>query len=147
MIAVGLALSALAPAVLVARHRYAMVTVDGPSMQPALGPGDRVLIRRHRTGRIVKRRIRAGQLVVARKPWPGQRWSEPQPGPRAGATWLIKRVADAGPAGDLLLLGDNAAQSWDSRQWGRCPPGKVHGVVIAVFRTAGARPSQSSTSA
>ena len=130
MIAVGAVLGALILMVLVARRRYAMVTVDGPSMQPALEPGDRVLIRRHRLGR-----IRAGQLVVARKPWPGQRWTDPQPGPASYATWLIKRVADAGPAGDLLLLGDNAAQSWDSRQWGRCPPDKIHGVVLTVFRT------------
>jgi signal peptidase I len=133
MIAVGAALGVLALAVLVARRRYAMVTVDGPSMRPALEPGDRVLIRRHRLGR-----VRAGQVVVARKPWPGQRWGDPQPGPGSEVTWLIKRVAGVGPAGDLWLLGDNAAQSWDSRQWGRFPPDKIHGVVLTVFR-AGSR--------
>ncbi|MET0424957.1 MAG: S26 family signal peptidase [Actinoplanes sp.] len=123
---------ALVLAVVVARRRFTMVTVDGPSMQPALEPGDRVLMRRGHP-----RRIRPGQLVVARKPWPGQRWTDPQPGPLDGATtWLIKRVADTDPTGGLWLLGDNAAQSWDSRQWGPCPTDKVHGVVLTVFRTA-----------
>jgi signal peptidase I len=127
----ALCLFAPALAVLLARRHYTMVTVDGPSMRPALEPGDRVLIRRSR------RRIRPGRLVVARKPWPGQSWSDPQlAGPGGDTTWLIKRVAGTTPSGDLWLLGDNAAQSWDSRQWGHCPTDKVHGVVLTVFHTA-----------
>jgi signal peptidase I len=110
------------------RRRYTLITVTGASMQPTLEDGDRVLIRAGG--------IRPGQLVVARRPWPGQRWADPQPGPLDGASWLVKRVADReAEAGAVWLLGDNPDRSYDSRQWGPCPPGKVRGVVVKVFRT------------
>lgn len=123
----------LAAVVAAARHRYRLVTVTGHSMVPALHPGDRVLVRRLRRSATVP----VGQLVVARKPWAGYSWTDPQPGPTDGATWLVKRVAagDA-PPGSVILLGDNPVRSWDSRQWGPCPADRILGVVVRVFPAA-----------
>ncbi|MFI6977336.1 S26 family signal peptidase [Embleya sp. NPDC050154] len=45
------------------QRRYLVATVQGPSMEPTLSPGDRLLVRR--TGR-----VRAGQVVVVRVPNP-----------------------------------------------------------------------------
>jgi signal peptidase I len=112
------------------RRRYVLITVDGPSMRPSLAEGDRLLVRRGGRGR-----LRRGQLVVARRPWPGHRWSDPQPGVVTEGGWLVKRVeAVDEPPGTVYLVGDNGAQSWDSRQWGPCPTGSVLGVVVRVFR-------------
>ncbi|NDU76999.1 hypothetical protein GWI34_30930, partial [Actinomadura sp. DSM 109109] len=41
------------------RRRYLVTTVDGPSMEPGLRTGDRLIVRR-------TRRVRAGQIVVVR---------------------------------------------------------------------------------
>ena len=120
-----------AAAVLVARRRWVLVAVDGPSMLPALRPGDRVLVRRAPAG------LRPGQVVVARKPQFGRRWSDPVPPPER-PQWLVKRVHAVDGAGGLVLRGDNAAQSWDSRQWGPCPPDRVLGVVVRTFRAGSA---------
>jgi signal peptidase I len=122
----GLGLAAAG--LLLARRSYVLVAVTGVSMLPALHPGDRVLVRRTSAG------LRPGQLVVARRPQFGRRWSDPVPPPER-PEWLVKRVhAVAGDAGDLILHGDNAARSWDSRQWGPCPRDRVLGVVVRTFR-------------
>lgn len=112
-------LVACALAVALARHRFLVVTVAGVSMEPALRPGDRVLIRRHR-----RVRVQIGDILVFRDP-DGQQ--------------AIKRIAAAGgdavpgpvrrvtggtsivPPGMLVLLGDGA-RSGDSRQWGSSLP-------------------------
>jgi signal peptidase I len=89
------------------RRRLAVVTVVGPSMQPTLAPGDRVLARRVGPGD-----IRVGQIAVIEKPgddgaWPagprtagrrtpGLRAAGPRAtGPWAAGRpeWMIKRVA------------------------------------------------------
>jgi signal peptidase I len=111
------------------RRRYVLVTVTGNSMLPTLAAGDRVVVRRVRPAR-----IRPGHLVVASRPSAGRRWRDPGP-PVAGTPWLIKRVSAAGsPPGTMILLGDNAVSSWDSRQWGPCPVDRLLGVVVAVLR-------------
>ena len=116
-----------AAALLLARRHYVLVAVTGVSMLPALHPGDRVLVRRATAG------LRPGQLVVARRPRFGRRWKDPVPAPEQ-PHWLVKRVyAVDGEGGDLVLRGDNAAQSWDSRQWGPCPRDLVLGVVVRTF--------------
>lgn len=136
---VGLALAGAAAAVAGIRCRYVVVTVEGASMAPTLASGDRVLVRR--TG---PAGIRTGRLVVTRPP-AGERWSRMR---RSG--WLIKRVAaaagepvprDAAPAlrdgpeeyvpdGRVVLLGDNPAESLDSRFWGYFRADYVVGVVV-----------------
>ncbi|MFB4314949.1 S26 family signal peptidase [Actinomadura sp. 21ATH] len=151
----------LAVAVLVGwvRRRYLVTTVDGPSMEPALRSGDRLLVRRTRR----TQRVRAGQIVVVRirpptlaAPPP----DAPEPGGEAVALparrehpdglLLVKRaIAVAGdpvpvdrvpclresgetavPPGALVVLGDNADSSWDSRDYGFVRAGQFVGVAV-----------------
>ncbi|WP_203920185.1 S26 family signal peptidase [Rugosimonospora africana] len=128
------------------------VTVHGQSMEPTYHDGDRVLVRR---GAVLER----GQVVVLERPLPGGHQTAPPIGPRAGAAaiasrrWIIKRVVavpgdpvpreavpgltdtpdDRVPAGRVVLLGDNPAASFDSRQAGYFPLNRVLG---RVFRPA-----------
>ena len=67
-------------------------------MLPALRPGDRLLVARWP-------RPRSGDLVVLRDP-------------EAPLSYLIKRVAQVQPNGDLLVHGDNPNVSRDSRHFG-----------------------------
>jgi signal peptidase I len=135
---------ALAAAVWWARARFVIVTAHGPSMEPAYRDGDRLLVRRTRSG------IRVGAVVV------GQRFGggadiggEPARGPRR---WIIKRIAampgdpvpaevrtaagasaTAGgtvPPGAVVLLGENPAHSHDSRSFGFYPADRLFGVVV-----------------
>ena len=114
-------------ALLAVRRAYTVVLVDGPSMEPALAHGDRVLVRR--------RAPRRDEIVVVR--YPGR--------VLPGRPWTVKRVAalpgdpvpaDVGlleavvPAGRLVVLGDNRARSHDSRGFGYADAGSVLGVVV-----------------
>jgi signal peptidase I len=131
------------------RRRLAVVTVVGPSMQPTLAPGDRVLARRVGPGD-----VRVGQIAVIEKPGDDGAWPA---GPRTAGRpeWMIKRVAavpgdeqpeflptQAGssgavvPAGQFVVLGDNPARSLDSRQIGYVPADRVLGVVVRSLRAA-----------
>jgi signal peptidase I len=81
--------------------------VDGPSMEPAYRAGDRLLVNRlaYRT-----QGPRPGDAVVLRDPEDPSRL-------------LLKRVAATPPAPDAdparyFMIGDNAAASRDSRQFG-----------------------------
>ena len=126
----------IAAAIIVAlRHRFTVVTVRGPSMQPALQPGDTLLARRTRGDT-----VRNGDVIILRVPVvPGE----------SDRYTVVKRVAaTAGdpipaylppatrpgtgllPAGQLAVLGDNAASSADSRVWGLIPAGDVLAKVI-----------------
>jgi len=80
-------------------------------MLPALAAGDRLLVRRGA-------RARVGDMVTVRDP-------------RAPARTLVKRVAATGPLG-VVVLGDNAAASTDSRILGPVPPESIRG--RAVYR-------------
>jgi nickel-type superoxide dismutase maturation protease len=89
------------------------VAVAERSMEPALHPGDWLLVRRGG-------RIRPGQLVVARHP--------ARPG-----MLLVKR-ATRHPAGGWWLLSDNAsAATVDSRQFGPVPAGLIEGRVLGRY--------------
>lgn len=124
------------------RTRLLAVTVTGPSMEPALHDGDRVLVRRR------ARRVARGDVVVL----------EPPPGASdEGLTHeglIIKRIA-AGPGdpvpafmaerldvppgsivppGHYLVLGDNRPVSIDSRRFGYVPRTLLTGRVIRPLR-------------
>ncbi len=133
-------LATTAAALAWARRTWLLITVDGPSMQPVLRSGDRLLVRR-----VPARRLIAGDVVLVERP-AGDSWLS------AGAPverWVVKRVAalpgDPVPPGSLpvppppggrvppghfVLLGDNSADSVDSRLLGFCPAGRILGVGV-----------------
>jgi signal peptidase I len=128
------------------RRRLAIVAVFGPSMQPTLAAGDRVLVRRASIGE-----VRPGQIVVFERPGPGGNWvTDPPRGATGARAWMIKRVAATpgdripddilpalhGPGGSLVppgrlvVLGDNTANSHDSRLIGYIPAERLLGVML-----------------
>ncbi|MEO3928909.1 S26 family signal peptidase [Micromonosporaceae bacterium B7E4] len=90
VLAVGLAVVAVL-GIAVLRRRFVVVTVRGPSMEPALREGDRVLVRRRRAAQ-----LRTGDLVVfAEAPEPPVRPSGP-PGAAAPRITGLDRGAESG---------------------------------------------------
>lgn len=71
--------------------------VVGDSMSPALEPGDRLAVRALRVGE-----PQAGQVVVA----------------RIGGLEVVKRVASIEADGRVVIRGDQASASTDSRSYG-----------------------------
>jgi len=131
----------LAAGVLRLRRRYLVATVRGRSMEPALRAGDRLLVRRASL-----HEVRTGDVVVLR---------DHTPGPERRGAWLVKRVCAlpgepvprarvpmlAGvpervvPAGSLVVLGDNAAESLDSRQLGYVDADRLVGAAVRRLST------------
>ncbi|WP_219602212.1 S26 family signal peptidase [Nonomuraea indica] len=119
------------------RRRYVLVSVSGASMEPAYRSGDRVWVRRTTADG-----VRAGQVVVVRLPHP----ETGEAGP--ARPWSIKRVAAAPgepvpehgvpgwepgarvPPGCLVVHGDNAGDSYDSRHCGHVPGDRLLGLVV-----------------
>jgi signal peptidase I len=121
------------------RRRWVLIDVRGPSMEPTHSHGDRVVVRRARPGVVT-----TGSVVVVRQP--GSNGGRPV---GARSRWMIKRVAAVAgqavppgvpesdalvPRGKLVLLGDNAEQSVDSRLLGYFSTAEVLGHVV---RTVG----------
>jgi signal peptidase I len=131
--------AALAGAVLWLRHRYVMVSVSGASMEPAYRSGDRVWVRRAPIGS-----VRTGQVVVVRLSYPPawnlavrEPWSIKRvtaapgdPVPRSGFDALAHVIETTVPDGCLVVSGDNAADSYDSRHCGYVPGDRLLGVVV-----------------
>jgi signal peptidase I len=112
-----------AAAILLLRKRIVVVTVEGTSMAPTLAPADRVIVYR-----IALSRLKAGQIAVVDRPYleAGQwRWWPD----RGRHGWLIKRIASVLPNGDVIVLGDNADASADSRRFGPVPAERVLGIA------------------
>jgi nickel-type superoxide dismutase maturation protease len=89
--------------------RLRTYAIEGGSMEPALAAGDWVVVDLGADAPV-------GEIVVATRP------DRPE-------LEVIKRVAERNAEGACFLLGDNAAQSTDSRQWGWVEPEAVSGVV------------------
>lgn len=81
-------------------------------MQPALRPGDRVLVVRWPWAR-----PRPGDLVVVRDP-------------EQRSTFLAKRLAQRLARGELVVLGDNPNVSRDSRAFGAVPRELLVGRIV-----------------
>ena len=127
----GLALALGGGAVLL-RTGYLAVRVHGASMEPTLRTGDRVLVRRVRPDR-----LRRGQIVViAHRGGPGDpplliKRAVALPGDRAPRLPALRGAAGSRvPAGSLVVLGDNAGASFDSRQAGYFGAEALVGVVV-----------------
>jgi signal peptidase I len=131
----GLTAALASIAVLALRRRFLIIDVYGDSMSPAFAHGDRVLARRSHFGA-----IRRGDVVVIVTP---DATPEMDPVDR----WHIKRVtalpgdpvpagipvADAVvPAKHLVVLGDNARRSSDSRAVGFYRADALIGVVLRL---------------
>ena len=97
------------------------------SMQPALGPGDMLLVRRTiRAGRVL--RVRAGQIVVARNPGrPEQLVVKRAAWPEGGGWWLSSDNPGAGAV--------------DSKAFGPVPPCLIEGRVLLRYHRG--RPANS----
>jgi signal peptidase I len=111
--------------------RWLMIpwVVAGPSMEPTLSEGDRVLVdlftlreRLPRTGEIVVLSGPEGEDLVkriAREPYPGEAAYPPS---------LL--TPDSALELSYPVLGDNRDQSLDSRTFGRVPRHRVRGRVV-----------------
>jgi nickel-type superoxide dismutase maturation protease len=75
--------------------------VEGDSMSPVLKDGDAVLINPSET-------VAAGDIILANHPF-------------KKSVKILKRVKELDEKGDLILTGDNAPESTDSRTFGAVP--------------------------
>ncbi len=124
------------------RSRYFVVKVIGSSMEPTYGAGQKVIA--HRVSAV---RIRRGDVVVIRDDEVAGGAAAPRAGRGASSVpCLIKRVAACPgeavppmvpgiadrvvPAGKVLLLGDNAEASHDSRVHGYYSLPQILGRVV-----------------
>jgi inner membrane protease subunit 2 len=95
------------------------VAVKGLSMAPSLLPGDHLLVRPARV-------LRRGDLVVVRDPDDAQRWVVKRVAALPSEVIDVEgRTLHAGTG--LIVLGDNAGLSTDSRSYGAVPIGDVYG--------------------
>jgi signal peptidase I len=122
------------------RRNWAVITVEGPSMEPAFRQGDRVAVRRTpgvtvSSGDVVvieRRDSFADQRRRSARAWAGRRWMIKRVGAVAGEPVPDGiPVTDAVvPAGKLVLLGDNADASFDSRTVGYFSADLLLGAVV-----------------
>jgi len=136
LVAAGLGVVGLAAGLGWLRLTWLVVTVTGPSMRPTLLPGDRVLVRRTALDR-----VRAGQIVVlANETGPIIKRVAAAPGDRVPAELAIEPTdldpEGRVPPGRLVLVGDNRAQSVDSRRHGCYDGANLVGVAVRPLRRA-----------
>ena len=92
---------------------FARIAVAERSMEPVLRPGDWLLVRR-------TRRVRPGQIVVARHP-------------ERPAMLIVKRAARRQDGGWWLESANPAAGAVDSARFGTVPDALIEGRVLARY--------------
>lgn len=97
--------------VLAAGQRLTRLEIEGLSMVPALGPGDRVLVLR-------TDRVAVGDVVAFKDP--------------EGGETLVKRVTGI-ERGSVRVEGDNLGPSRDSRHFGPVPRSAIVGRVLWCY--------------
>ena len=95
--------------------RRRLFEVQGPSMLPALKPGQRLLVKPHRLGQELPQ---SGSVVVCRHP-------------KKPDVVITKRLYERTDQ-QLDLRGDNPEASTDSRHFGPVPVESLIGEVIAI---------------
>lgn len=101
--------------------------VDGPSMEPSLEEGDRVIVAILRRGE----RPRVGQVVLLEGPGDEplvKRIGTPQSA--AGAIPAPEIPTESALEPTYVVLGDNPSASSDSRVFGPVPLHRIRGVVV-----------------
>jgi signal peptidase I len=145
-----------------ARRRFVVVTVRGESMLPTFADGQRVLVRRCAVAAVApgdvvvfadprdadrdrleaerERLVAAGVPALPPPPWRGSEWLVKRavavpgdPVPRAAVPALAAVDHDVVPAGALVVLGDNAARSDDSRRYGYVAADRLIGTVLRTL--------------
>jgi nickel-type superoxide dismutase maturation protease len=114
-----LAAAVLLAVALVTSFSFRRFRVFDTSMQPALSPGDRVLVLRWAAPR-------ANDVIVFRDP-------------DARQTFTVKRVQALTAAGDVVVRGDNVNVSRDSRHFGPVPRALLMGRAIYRYLPAARR--------
>jgi nickel-type superoxide dismutase maturation protease len=112
----GWVTAAVVVAIAAAVVRPRRVVVDGPSMEPTLQRGDRLLVVR-------RRRPRPGDLVAVRDP-------------RDPRRLLVKRVTER-TDDHVVVVGDNRGRSTDSRRFGPLHRRTVVGRVVYRYAPPG----------
>ena len=96
------------------------VAVKGESMLPTLEPGDHLLV-------LPRPRLRRGDLVVVRDPSVAETWVVKRVAAMPGETIRVgDRTLTAGPD-SIVVLGDTAQRSTDSRDYGPVALSDVYG--------------------
>jgi nickel-type superoxide dismutase maturation protease len=99
------------------------VAVAERSMEPALRPGDWLLVRRVRVRRGRPARVRPAQVVIARHP------ERPQ-------MLIVKRAAWREPEGWYLMSDNPGVGAVDSRHFGPVPPELIEGTLLMRYHRA-----------
>jgi signal peptidase I len=104
---------------------FDFMIAEGASMDPAIKPGTILVINRLRYGL----RLPGSRAYLLR-------WASPVPGEvvvfyTPGGIVAVKRCA-ALRGGEFIALGDNGAQSFDSRSYGPVPADNIIGKVLGI---------------
>ncbi len=119
------------------RRGWLVVTVEGESMLPAFRPGQRVLARRGPVPAM-------GDVVVFAKTPGSLMLKRVVAVPGGPAPTFLRAHGDVVPPGMFAVLGDNAADSLDSRVLGYVAAGQIVGVTQSRPRSSETRNGRSS---